>query len=71
MIQPAIEKKDLDFALLSGAFFGLVTYSTYDLTNLATLRSWPQQIVYIDICWGTVLCTLVSGGSYYLHKFIG
>jgi uncharacterized membrane protein len=70
VIQPAIEKKDLGFALLSGAFFGLVTYATYDLTNLATLKSWPQQIVYIDICWGTVLCTLVSGGGYYLHKWI-
>lgn len=70
VVQPAAAKKDILFALGSGAFFGLVTYATYDLTNMATLRSWPPQIVYIDIGWGMCLCTLVSGGSFYLHKWI-
>ncbi len=46
----------------SGALFGLVTYATYDLTNLATLRDWPLKVTLIDLTWGTVAtasaCTL-------------
>jgi uncharacterized membrane protein len=29
-------------AALRGAFFGLVAYATYDLTNLATVDRWPR-----------------------------
>ena len=46
----------------AGALFGLVTYGTYDLTNLATLRDWPIKVTLIDLTWGTVAtataCTL-------------
>jgi uncharacterized membrane protein len=70
VVQPAVEKNDFLFALTRGAAFGMVTYATYDLTNLATLRNWPQQIVLIDIAWGTVLCTLVGAGSFYIYKWI-
>jgi uncharacterized membrane protein len=43
-------------ALALGAFFGLVTYAVYDLTNYATLRDWPVSMVVVDIAWGTFLC---------------
>lgn len=38
VINPAIQSKDLTKLLLSAALFGLITYATYDLTNLATLK---------------------------------
>lgn len=38
-----------------GAFFGLVTYGTYDLTNLATLKSWPLGMTLIDLAWGSFI----------------
>jgi uncharacterized membrane protein len=38
---------------LRGAFFGLVCYATYDLTNLATLRDWPLVVTGVDLLWGT------------------
>jgi uncharacterized membrane protein len=41
-------------------FFGLITYATYDLTNLATIRDWPLFITVIDLIWGTALGGLVS-----------
>jgi uncharacterized membrane protein len=41
-------------------FFGLITYATYDLTNLATLKDWPVLITVIDLIWGTTLGGLVS-----------
>jgi len=70
VILPAVEKNSLITALLLGAFFGIVTYATYDLTNLATLKNWPLPIVFIDIAWGAVLTSLVSMAGYVIHKWI-
>lgn len=70
VIMPAVEKNSLITALWLGAFFGIVTYATYDLTNLATLKNWPVAIVFIDIAWGAVLTSLVSMAGYGIHKWI-
>jgi len=60
VIEPALQTPDLTQLVLRAALFGLVTYATYDLTNLATLKDWPIQITIIDLIWGTTLSTLVS-----------
>jgi uncharacterized membrane protein len=60
VISPALEKQSWKFALFAGMFFGLVTYATYDLTNLATLKEWPVLIAVIDLAWGVTLGGLVS-----------
>ncbi|MBN2236236.1 MAG: DUF2177 family protein, partial [Bacteroidales bacterium] len=52
------------------ALFGIFTYATYDLTNLATLKGWPIQIVLIDIIWGAVLTSVVSLAGFYITKWI-
>jgi uncharacterized membrane protein len=59
-VWPAVERESLSRALLLGALFGLVTYAAYDLTNLATLEGFPLTMALVDLCWGTVLCTMVS-----------
>jgi len=46
-------------ALRRGAFFGLVAYATYDLTNQATLRDWPWHVTLVDLAWGA----FVTGAS--------
>lgn len=43
-----------------GALFGIVTYGVYDLTNYATLTSWPLAVTVIDIAWGAVLCAVTA-----------
>jgi uncharacterized membrane protein len=43
-------------ALALGAFFGLVLYGLYDLTNHATLREWPAILTIVDMTWGAVIC---------------
>ena len=60
VLAPAISSDSLKHALLYGALFGFVTYSTYDLTNLATLKNWPIRITIIDLIWGTFLAASVS-----------
>lgn len=66
VITPALDKKMWINALLFGAFFGLVTYATYDLTNLATVKNWPFIITVIDLIWGTVVSAAVSVITYFL-----
>jgi uncharacterized membrane protein len=48
-------------AFLVGGLFGLVTYATYDLTNLATLKAWPIKITIIDLIWGSLVTATTSG----------
>jgi uncharacterized membrane protein len=60
VVNPAIEKESIAFAVLSGGFFGLIAYSTYDLTNLATIKDWPIKLTVIDLIWGGVLTSITS-----------
>lgn len=60
VISPALEKQSLGYAVLAGALFGLMTYATYDLTNLATIKDWPVIVTLVDLAWGTTLSTVVS-----------
>lgn len=69
-ILPAVEKNSLIKAIISGAFLGMLTYATYDLTNLATLKNWPLPIVFIDIAWGALLAGIVSTAGYYIVKWV-
>lgn len=71
VITPAIEKGSWTHALLFGALFGLITYATYDLTNLATLKEWPLLVTIVDMAWGTVLAMLVSTVTYVIATNIG
>ncbi|MDA3847100.1 MAG: DUF2177 family protein [Vallitaleaceae bacterium] len=68
VINPAIQKDSWTYALLVGMFFGFITYATYDLTNLATLKDWPLKITIIDMIWGTSLGGLVSTITFFIVK---
>ena len=67
-VAPALESGDWVRALLLGAAFGFITYATYDLTNLATLRDWPLLLTLVDLAWGTVLGGVVGTVSYLLGR---
>ena len=54
--------------LLLGAFLGLISYATYDLTNQATVRDWPLVVTVVDLVWGTTLGGLVSWVSVLLGR---
>ncbi|MCA9385966.1 DUF2177 family protein [Candidatus Dojkabacteria bacterium] len=69
VIQPHINATYLTLGLYA-AFFGLVTYATYDLTNLATLKDWPWQIVFIDIIWGMSIAVITAVLTKYLMPLI-
>jgi uncharacterized membrane protein len=67
-VYPSVDKGSLLHAIVLGALFGFFTYSTYDLTNLATLKDWPLSITIVDITWGMVLTSAVSAFGFYIVK---
>jgi len=70
VISPAVEKHSWVHALLFGALFGLITYATYDLTNLATLKDWPLLVTVVDLIWGSVLASSISLITYIIANKI-
>lgn len=70
-IYPGVEKNSLKHTVALGGLFGFISYATYDLTNWATLKDWPWEIVFIDLLWGTFICALVSLAGFYIVKAIG
>jgi len=59
-IRPALVGGEPLKALFLGALLGLISYATYDLTNLATLKDWPLVVTIVDLVWGSVLGGAVS-----------
>lgn len=54
-VYPAFASGRWTTALVNGAALGLVAYSTYDLTNQATLKIWSPVVTIADMCWGVAL----------------
>lgn len=71
VIQPALAKQSISYALTRGALFGLVAYATFDLTCMAVFKDWPLKITLIDLTWGAVLSASVCALATFLAiKFI-
>ena len=64
VLVPGQVKESISYVLLAGAFFGVVCYATYDLTNLATLSDWPLKITIVDIIWGSFVTSLSATLTY-------
>lgn len=62
------QKETLLKVFLRGAFFGFITYATYDLTNLATLKDWPILVSVVDLLWGSLLGGATSFISLWAYR---
>ena len=70
VIKPGLDQ-GLGTVAWRAALFGLVTYATYDLTNLATLKDWPLKLSIVDMIWGAVLATVVCTATVAIYtKFV-
>jgi uncharacterized membrane protein len=67
VVIPSLDGTATD-VLLRGAFFGLITYATFELTSKAVLATWPWPVVFIDMLWGMVLCAATSWFSWYFGR---
>ena len=65
VIHPA---QTIVYAALAGAFFGLVAYATYDLTNFATLKGFTVRVVVVDLIWGMSVAATVSAATVWISQ---
>ncbi len=70
-IAPGLQAGSLGKALLLGALFGLLTYATYDLTNLATIKDWPLIVTVVDLVWGVILSSSVTWVAFQVGRWLG
>ncbi len=70
VVVPGLKEDSLQWTLLRAALFGLITYATYDLTNLATIKNWPVVVTVVDMIWGVVLSVSVSFVSFTVGKWL-
>lgn len=70
VLVPSLEADSLGSVIMRGALYGLITYATYDLTNLATLQDWPLVLSIVDIAWGTVLAVATSSVGFMVGKWL-
>lgn len=56
-------------AIIRGAGFGLVAYATYDLTNQATMRTWPAVITIADLAWGMFATAVAASAGYFAWRW--
>jgi uncharacterized membrane protein len=71
VIVPGLQAGSLRKVLVLGAFFGFVTYATYDLTNLATIKDWPWKVTLVDMCWGSFLAAATSYAGFATGRWLG
>jgi uncharacterized membrane protein len=69
-VVPGLQANSFGKALLLGALFGLLTYATYDLTNLATIKDWPLIVTVVDLVWGVVLASSVTAVSFLVGRWL-
>jgi uncharacterized membrane protein len=67
---PGIERRSLVYTVAMAALFGFISYATYDLTNLATLRDWPLMLSIVDMIWGSFLSASTAAITYLIMSRI-
>ena len=49
--------------------YGLVTFATYDLTNLATIKDWPIIVSVVDMLYGMFVAFSSASVAFYANKY--
>jgi uncharacterized membrane protein len=70
-IVPALNAASLGKAALLGAMLGALAYATYDLSNLATLKSWPMALSLVDIAWGAFVTAVSASAGCWAATLVG
>jgi len=70
VIMPSIEKNSYLTLVLYAILYGLVTFATYDLTNLATVKEWPLIVSLIDMTWGMFVAFSSASVAFFANKYI-
>lgn len=70
IVRSALDGGGWHQAASQGALFGLCTYAAYDLTNAATLRRWPGNLMMLDIACGVIVTSIASVAGFQAARMI-
>ena len=70
IIEPSLDYQNTQKFLIKAFMFGLVAYGTYNLTNMATIKGWSPNVVFVDMIWGGSLTAFSSHFGILLAKKI-
>ena len=70
IIEPSLDYQNTQKFLIKAFMFGLVAYGTYNLTNMATIKGWSPNVVFVDMIWGGSLTAFSSYFGILLAKKI-
>jgi uncharacterized membrane protein len=56
--------------IIRAFLFGLTSYATYSLTNMAIIDKWNLSVTIPDLIWGGVLSALVTIITVYLSNLL-
>lgn len=70
VLGPALKSQESAMTrALKAAFFGLIAFSTYDLTAMAVIDGWSWPLSLIDMAWGMFNSALaVSLSGFFLTR---
>ncbi len=68
IIEPSINNQNTLKFLFQAFMFGFVAYGTYNLTNMATIKGWSTNVVFVDMFWGGLLTTFSSYYGIFIAK---
>jgi uncharacterized membrane protein len=68
IIHPGVNQDYYINIFVKGFVFGLVAYGTYNLTNMATIKGWSANVVFVDMFWGGFLTGSSCSLGIYLSK---
>ena len=70
IIEPSLKSNNELEKLFRAFIFGVVAYGTYNLTNMATVKGWSTNVVFVDMFWGGLLTAFSSYFGILLAKKI-
>ncbi len=70
IIEPSLNYQYTQKFLIKAFMFGLVAYGTYNLTNMATIKGWSPNVVFVDMIWGGSLTAFSSYFGIFFAKKI-
>ena len=69
VILPSIDKNSYMTLVVYSLLYGLVTFATYDLTNLATIKDWPIIVSVVDMLYGMFVAFSSASVAFYANKY--
>ena len=70
VIVPAFNNTSLGQAMGMGVLFGMFTFGTYALVNLAVIRDWSVLIVLVDVIEGMFVTGVACTVAFYMSQLI-